>query len=177
MIKFIKIFFLLIFTSTLAIAQDSLVHKNPFWLNFGIGGSPKYLNVNISYNKALDNLSYQISCNGVIEGILSSYSMTTGNIGIGLANYKQWYISSVYLGPSVSYGESIDKSGNPVYFWGIGSSINAQIYFMPLYKLLPGVGLGIEVFYNLNAIQTKSVDFRNVYSIRIGALLSNIHMP
>jgi hypothetical protein len=124
----------------------------------------------------LEKLSYQISINGTTEGILSRKGMTTGNVGIGLANYKQWLISSIYFGPSLSYGEANTKSNQNVYFWGVGFSINAQAYFMPLYKLFPGVGLGFELFYNFNAIQTKDVDYRHVYSIRIGVSLTNLHM-
>ncbi len=47
---------------------------------------------------------------------------------------------------------------------------------MPLHNLLPGVGLGIDLFYNFNAAQTKDVDFRNIYSIRVEVSLTNIHM-
>ncbi len=156
-------------------AQES-IHKNPFWLNVSVGGSSKYLNVSASYNKSLENLSYQISINGFTEGILSNNGMTTGNIGIGFANCKQWLISSVYLGPSLSYGEALTKSDEAAYFWGAGLALNAQAYFMPLHKLIPDVGLGVELFYNLNAIQTKDVNFRNVYTVRIGFCLTNIHM-
>jgi hypothetical protein len=35
--------------------------------------------------------------------------------------------------------------------------------------------MGVELFYNFNAIQTKDVDYKNVYSIRIGFCLTNIH--
>ena len=156
-------------------AQES-IHKSPFWLNVSAGGSSKYLNVSASYNKALENLSYQISINGTTEGILSNYGMTTGNVGIGFAHCEDWLISSVYLGPSLSYGEALTKSDEPAYFWGAGLALNAQAYFMPLHKLIPGVGLGVELLYNSNAFQTKNVDFRNVYTVRIGFCLTNIHM-
>jgi len=173
--KFIQIFLIIILTQTFIYGQDSL-HHNPFWLNWSIGGSPKYLNASLSYNKALENLSYQISINGTTEGILSNYGMTTGNVGIGFAHCENWLISSVYLGPSLSYGEALTKSDEPAYFWGAGLALNAQAYFMPLHKLIPGVGLGVELFYNLNAFQTKDVDFTNVYTVRIGFFLTNIHM-
>jgi len=166
---------MIILTQTFATAQDSLQH-NPFWLNVSVGGSPKYFNFSSSYNKVLEKLSYQISINASTESFLSNYEMTTGNIGIGFAHYKEWLISSIYLGPSLSYGEALTNSDQAVYFWGAGLALNAQAYFMPLHKLIPGVGLGIELFYNLNAIQTKEVNYRNVYSVRIGFCLTNIHM-
>ena len=175
MIKNLFTFLAIILITYPSYAQES-IHKNPFWLNVSVGGSSKYLNVSASYNKALENLSYQISLNGTTEGILSNYGMTTGNVGIGFAHCEAWLISSVYLGPSVSYGEALTKADEPAYFWGAGLALNAQAYFMPLHKLIPGVGLGVELFYNLNAIQTKDVNFRNVYTVRIGFCLTNIHM-
>jgi hypothetical protein len=175
MIKNVFIFLFFILSTCSAYSQES-IHKNPFWLNLSVGGSSKYINASASYNKALENFSYQISINAITKGILSRYGMTTGNLGLGFAHYKDWLISSVYLGPSVSYGEALTKSDVPAYFWGVGLALNAEAYFMPLHKWIPGVGLGVEVFYNLNAIQTKDVNFRNVYSIRIGFCLTNIHM-
>lgn len=156
-------------------AQES-IHKNPFWLNAAFGGSSKCLNAGASYNKALENISYQISINTIAEDILSKSGMTTGNIGIGFADCKDWLISSVYLGPSLSYGSDFIKSYEHPYFWGAGFAINLQTYFMPLHDLFPGVGLGVELFYNFNAFQTKDVSFRNVYAVRIGFCLTNLHM-
>ena len=117
MIKNLIIILAIILITCPSYAQES-IHKNPFWLNVNVGGSSKYLNVNASYNKALENLSYQISLNGTTEGILSNYdAMTTGNVGIGFAHCKDWLISSVYFGPSVSYGEALTKADEPAYFW------------------------------------------------------------
>ena len=169
--------FLALFLVTCSIYAQESIHKNPFWLNVSVGGSSKYLNANASYNKALENISYQISINGITEGILRNYGMTTENIGIGFSQLRDWLISSVYFGPSLSYGEALTKSDEPAYFWGAGLVLNAQAYFMPLHKLLPGVGLGVELFYNLNVFQTKDVNYKNVYTIRIGICLTNIHMP
>jgi hypothetical protein len=167
--------FLVFVIFTCSINAQELINKNPFWLNGSIGGSSKYLNVSASYNKAFENISYQVSINGTKMSILSNYGMTTGNVGIGFAHYKDWLISSFYLGPSLSYGEALTKSKEPTYFWGAGLAFNAQAYFMPLHKLFPGVGLGVELFYNLNAIQVKDVDYRNVYSVRLGFCITNIH--
>jgi hypothetical protein len=175
MIKYSFLMLILILIGNATKAQE-VMHKNPFWLNFSAGGSPQYLNFSSSYNKELDNISYQISINGSFEGILDRKGMTTGNAGLGLVKCKEWLISSIYLGPSVSYGETYNKLFRNVSFWGVGFALNAQAYFMPLHKLFPGVGLGIELFYNLNAIQTINVNYRQVYSIRIGVTLTNLHM-
>lgn len=175
MIKNVSIFLVFILVTCSINAQES-IHKNPFWLNVSAGGSSKYLNLSASYNKALENLSYQISLNGTKKGILSNYAMTTGNLGIGLAHCEDWIISSIYLGPSLSYGQALNKSDEAVYFWGGGLAVNAQAYFMPLHKLFPGVGLGIEMFYNLNISQTEDVDYKNVFTVRVGVCLTNIHM-
>ena len=99
--------------------------------------------------------------------------MSTGNIGIGLSKRL---ISSILFGPSFSYGEANDISKSSTYFWGFGFILKAQAYFIPLHTLLPGVGLGIDVFYNLTGIKTKEVEFRNIYSIRVGVSLTNIHI-
>jgi hypothetical protein len=176
--KMIKKVFLLsafIFITCSTNAQQS-IHKNPFWLNVSLGGSAKYLNINASYNKALDNLSYQISLNGIKKNSLSNLGMINGNVGIGFAHFKDWLISSAYLGPSVSYGHEKTKSDKAAYFWGAGFALNAQAYFMPLHKLFPGLGLGVELFYNIHLMQTKDVDYRHVYTIRVGFCLSNIHL-
>ena len=175
MVKNLFVSLVIILVTSPNYAQES-IHKNPFWLNVSVGGSSKYINPSASYNKVLENFSYQISLNGITEGILSNYGMTTGNVGIGFAHCEDWLISSVYLGPSLSYGKALTKLYEPAYFWGAGLALNAQAYFMPLHKLIPGVGLGIELFYNLNATQTKDVDYRNVFTVRIGICLTNIHM-
>jgi len=175
MIKYVFIFLALVLANNSNYAQES-IHRNPFWLNVAFGGSSKYLNAGASYNKALENISYQISINTIAEDILSKSGMTTGNIGIGFANCKDWLISSVYLGPSVSYGNDFINSNEHAYFWGAGFAINLQSYFMPLHNLFPGVGLGVELFYNFNAYQTKDVSFKNVYAICIGFCLTNIHV-
>lgn len=172
-----NIFLVLTFiTITFPLNAQESIHKNPFWLSVSVGGSSKYLNVSASYNKSLKIFSYQISINGITESIFSKYGMTTGNLGIGFAHCEDWLISSVHLGPSVSYGEALTKADEPAYFWGAGLAVNAQSYFMPFHKMIPGVGLGVELFYNLNVYQTKDVNFRSLYSIRIGFCLTNIHM-
>ncbi len=124
MIKIAHIFFILTFVSNFIVAQDS-IHKNPFWLNLSLGGSSKYLNAGVSYNKALENFSYQIAINETTEGILSRYGMSTGNIGIGLSKNKEWLISSIFFGPSLSYGEANDISKSSAYFGGFGFTLNA----------------------------------------------------
>lgn len=104
MIKYFHLALILTLASNFTNAQEA-IHQNPFWLNFGVGGSPQHLNTSLSYNKALDNISYQVSINGSTKGIFSNEGMLTGNVGLGLTNYKEWLISSIYLGPSVSYGD------------------------------------------------------------------------
>jgi len=175
MIKHVFIFLTLFWVNNLNYAQES-IHKNPFWLNVAVGGSSKHLNAGASYNKTLENISYQISINAIAEDILSKSGMTTANVGIGFANCKDWLISSVHLGPSLSYGSDFIKPNEHTYFWGAGLAINLQSYFMPLHNLFPGVGLGVELFYNFNAFQTKDVNYKNVYAVRIGVCLTNIHM-
>jgi hypothetical protein len=177
MSKVNKIIMAIVFLSSFISAQDT-VRKNPFWLNFSVGGSPEFLNINSSFNKVLDNFSYQISLNAGSNdvGIHSNYGMTTGNVGLGLVHYKESIFSAIYFGPSISYGEGKEYSKNEVNFWGVGFGLNVQVYFMPLYKIFPDIGLGVELFYNLNVFQTKDVDYWNVYSIRIGACITNIHI-
>lgn len=175
MIKHVFIFSAFVWVCHSNYAQES-IHKNPFWLNVALGGSSNYLNAGASYNKSLENISYQISINGAAKDFFSKSGMITGNVGIGFTDCKDWLISSVYLGPSLSYGSGFIKSNGHAYFWGAGLTINLQTYFMPLHDLFPGVGLGMELFYNLNAFQTKDVSFRNVYAIRIGFCLTNIHV-
>jgi len=80
------------------------------------------------------------------------------------------------LGPSVSHGEGKYNTNLSGFFWGFGTSLNAQAYFMPLYKIFPDLGMGIELYYNYNITQTKDVNFRNVYSIRLGFCITNIHL-
>jgi hypothetical protein len=172
--NYIILFVLLIISSVLN-AQDSL-NKRPFWLNLSAGGSPDYLNISLSYNKSLEKLSYQIAVNGSTDGILGRNNMTTGNIGFGFSDRKNWMISSVFCGPSLSYGDGHTNSNDYVYFWGAGLTANAQAYFMPLYKIFPDLAIGFELFYNFNVIQTKDISIRHVYSIRIGGCVTNLHM-
>lgn len=163
-----------LFIAPLINAQDSLNTK-PHWLNFSAGGSPKTFGFGISYNKLLEVVSYQASINANADGIFSSKEMITGHIALGLTDKKDWLLSSVYLGPSVSYGESKNESYERVSFWGTGLALNAQVYFMPFNKLFPGVGIGAEFFYNYNAMLTESVNYRHLYSFRVGFTLTNLH--
>lgn len=168
--KIIKIITLSLLLNSVILSQVE-TRENPFWLNLSIGYFPEFLNGSISFNKSFNKYSYQIALNSSKRDLLSNYGITTGNLGFGYAKEKAWIISSVYLGPSISYGEGKPKT----YFWGVGISANAQVYFMPLYKLIPDLGMGIELYYNYNITQTKDVNFRNVYSIRIGFCITNIH--
>ena len=152
------------------------IRKNPFWLNFGVGGSDEYLNLNISFNKSLEDFAYQIALNGGNKNIIGTNGVTTGNIGFGLSHNKIWLISSIYTGPSVSYGHAVNSQYQKVYFWGFGFAVNAQAYFMPFYELFPDVGFGVELYYNHNALQTENVNYKNSYSIRAGICLTNIHI-
>ena len=173
--KILQVILTVILIQTIVFGQDTL-HHNPFWLNWSLGGSPQYLNGSFSYNKALENLSYQIAINGTTKDLLSQRGMNTGNVGIGISNQKVWLISAIYFGPSVSYGKAKEKFRDLTNFWGVGVSLNAQVYFMPLHKLFPGLGIGAEWYYNTNIIQTKNVDYKNVYTFRLGVCITNLHM-
>ena len=172
--KFI-VLILSFFTSSIIIGQVE-TRANPFWLNWSFGGSTEFINSSLSFNKSLENYSYQISLNGSSRELLSRLGIATGNLGFGYSTEKAWMINSVFFGPSVSYGEGKYNSNQIGYFWGFGLSLNAQAYFMPLYKIFPDLGMGIELYYNHNILQTKDVNFRNVYSIRLGFCITNIHL-
>ncbi len=170
MIKINYSIFIFILLSTFSFAQKE-ENSNPFWLNWSLGGSPKYINGSLSFNKSLGEDSYQVSINSSSKDILSGRSMATGSIAYGKANVNNHFVSAFYAGPTVSYGEA----KGPQYFWGFGFGLNAQAYFMPLYKLFPGVGLGIEAYYNFNIAQTIDADYRHIYSIRVGFCLTDLH--
>ena len=172
--RFLKILYLVLCIGSNALAEEP-VTINPYWLNIGLGGSPNHFNLNSSYNKSLDNLSYQISINYSKEYFLRIDAMTTGNLGLGISDHRSWYISSIYLGPSLSYGEARNNLDRYVDFWGAGIALNAQMYFMPLNNLFPGIGLGLEFFYNFNVMQTEDVNYRHVYSFRLSVCLTNLH--
>jgi len=163
-----------LFIAPLTFAQDSL-HTHPMWLNLSLGGSHEVFGFGLSYNKSLEELSYQISLNANAEDILSRNDMITTHVALGFTDKKDWLLTSVYLGPSLSYGESRNSSEKLVSFWGAGLAFNAQAYFMPLHKLFPGVGLGAEFFYNYNTMLTESVNYRHLYSFRVGFTLTNLH--
>lgn len=171
---FNKLFILFLFIIVPLNAQD-IIQPNPFWINGSAGMVSPYLNLGISYNKKIGQYSYQFAINGSTKHILSGIRMGTINAGFGFADSKEWLISSVHLGPSLSYGKARDKSDIHRYFWGAGVTLNVQAYFMPLHKVFPGLGLGVEFFYNFNALQTETVDYKNVYSIKFGICLTNNH--
>lgn len=171
----IKIVMLSFLISSVVFSQVE-TRENPFWLNWSIGGSTEFINGSVSFNKSLEHFSYQISTNVSQRDIFSRYGIVTFNVGYGYSNEKAWMISSVFLGPSVSHGEGKYNTNLSGFFWGFGASLNAQAYFMPLYKIFPDLGMGIELYYNYNITQTKDVNFRNVYSIRLGFCITNIHL-
>lgn len=170
-----KYFVLLFFLLGLTIhAQDSL-RTNPMWLNLSLGGNSELFGFGLSYNKSLEELSYQISVNGNSKSFMGTDDMVTGYIALGLTEKKDWLLSSLYMGPSLSYGESRNSSDELVPFWGAGLAFNAQAYIMPLPDWLPGIGFGMEILYNLNVMQNESVDYWHLYSIRVGFCLADLH--
>ncbi len=171
----IKIVILSVLITSVVFSQTE-TRKNPFWFNWSVGGSTEFINGSLSFNKSLERFSYQIATNGTFRDLLSSYGIATFNVGFGSSNEKPWMISSVFLGPSVSRGDGKYRTNLSGFFWGFGASFNAQAYFMPLYKIFPDLGMGVELYYNHNIFQTKNVNYRNVYSIRLGFCITNIHL-
>lgn len=155
-------------------AQEKKTH-NPFFLNLSIGGSKEYLNAGLAFNKTLENYSYQIGYNVFIESILSSRSINKLNISIGKTVYENWYQSSIYIGPAYVMGEKYDSDRGGYYFNSVGISINTQLYSMALYKLFPGLAIGIEIDYYKSLYTTKEADFDNVFSFRLGFCITDLH--
>ncbi len=166
--------FILIFVAKPGYGQEPL-KRNPFWLNFSAGGLGEYFGIATSFNKSLQEDSYQVTLNFNSKSILSKRGLLTGNAGLGRSIYTNWYIASFHAGPSLSYGEGVSQTGNRIYFMAGGLSLNSQLYLMPLYRLFPGVGFGFEFYYNFNLFQPKTIESRHVYSFRIGVCITSMH--
>lgn len=143
------------------------------WVDFGI--SQAFSKDNLSYVNIGANVNWQSSAlfhsaglyftSGLFSSINWSFAV---NYGIGYSfNIKKIMISSISLGPSLSFGETRQENNYySKFFWGTGISINAQLYLSPLFFIIPEVGLGIEPYFNYDLFESKRTNMPYIYGIR-----------
>jgi len=154
--QFILVVCAVSFLSFSAQSQDS-THTYKEWINAGIGFSSPFEKTRgikfsfvLSYNFGWDNIYYQVGINGVkqpnVERYLD-YDISSISFLPGLRTMNRWLHGSVFLGPAPT---STNKSNTTTIVWTVGLVLNLQGFL----KLAEDVGLGIDVYGNLNTTQS-----------------------
>lgn len=150
--------------------------NSTYWVGFGISqansdNNRSYGNFNFNVNWKNDYLVKHIGfdlTSNLFNSINNKYSV---NYGIGYSfTLKRAILGAITAGPTLSYGTTTlnnDYGGRRAY-WGIGIGINSQLYFSPLYFVLPELLLGVEPYINYSIYESRRSNMRYTYGIRFG---------
>jgi hypothetical protein len=136
------------------------------WADIGLGSSstdyfktvPNDANFAFNYNRSFGKAYYQVGINGNV--LTTTPYLSTVNVGIGNRLCSRYYLLSGFIGPAFMWG---NKTETGTYFSTIGLSTTVQCILKPLRDL----GIGIELYSNLNLIQSNA-GLRVVLSISNG---------
>lgn len=164
--RIIRLFGLSLCISCISFGQDSTqAYKE--WITAGFGfGAPfensgfEKISYGLSYNFGWNTTFYQIGLDGVNQPITGNgtYKEGSANVGIGIRNLSEWTHVSAFAGPAIVRVENPDGGTSIV----AGVTLNARGFL----KLMSDAGLGIDVYGNINSIQS-------VFAIRFALQLSN----
>ncbi len=146
--SFLFCFIIFFFQHQVAAQSDSTSYK--YWINGGIKlNNLNNLGVHLSYNFSLSSLYAQaiFSAQRIPDGEGSIEPLVTG-LAIGSRYSRRFYLAAGFIGPSIVWGNKINTDKN--YFSTLGLNINGQLFF----KLIPEIGLGIEVIQNFNTVKS-----------------------
>ncbi len=155
----IQITIILLTLTFCSFSQDSLKVKRD-WSDFGFGtvskgffkSSAEAVNFTLNYNKQIGNAYYQAGINAdllTVDPYLSAIY-----VGIGKRLYNRFYLLSGFISPAIMWGNK-EENGDEFKsapFTTVGLSVSVQCIFKPLKDL----GLGFELYSNLNFVQSTS---------------------
>lgn len=143
-------------------------------MTLGVGPmTPDGIDLSLSYCFARGEIAYRgaLDYGGefAIFGDPSYYSILL-NGQVGRRSFSRYFLLAQFAGPSVVYyvERHIEGTGNERVRRRIspGLALDAQFFAKPLGLFLPEIGVGMEVFANLNLLQS-------FYGLRISILFHN----
>ena len=150
------------------------------WIGLGIGAShpPDGVSSNLSYSFERSSMPVQVALDYAGDLALSggepAFYSAALSAGIGRRAFGKYYLLAQFVGASVAYHKKEREipfgEGAPgeevVRRIGPGLAASAQFYVKPLAFAIPEVGVGVELFGNLNFV-------RSFYGFRISLLIHN----
>ena len=133
------------------------------WLTFGLGvvnhpGDDEDFDLHASYSFARRQTAYQLAFDYTGE-LWGEDHASTLSTGIGRRSHSRYFLMAQFVGPSLTYDvvsvgpyglEGARRNERRLY---PGVTANAQFYAKPLGFVLPEVGVGMEVFGNVNRVR------------------------
>lgn len=162
-------------------ALDTAIAQTPNtryaeWINIGFGtikprGSRWAIPVdaNLSYNFQPGHRAYHVSIEYAgdfpIMGGDPIYYTVALNTGMGKRQVGKYHMLAQFIGPALTYnkktrGDEVSRSVSP------GLAANLQFYIKPLAFIIPEIGVGIDLFGNLNVS-------RSFYGVRFALMMNN----
>lgn len=130
------------------------------------------INMNVSYGFERKRFAYQAAFDYTSHFTFGGdprYYMISLSPMAGKRTADRYYVLTQFVGPSFMYykdeapdGPALDATRSVA----LGAAFSAQFYVKPLAFVIPEIGLGAELFGNLNT-------HRNYYGIRISLYMSN----
>ena len=150
------------------------------WFNFGISQSlsssrRSFANFGTNINWKSETI-YRNAGLSFSRPIFSTNDwISTFNYGIGYSYItRKIIISSISIGPSVSFGDTRNETDDKnKFFWAAGLTINAQLFISPLFFLMPEFAVGIEPYFNYNLFESRKTSMKHLYGVRFSININN----
>lgn len=133
---------------------DSVKKETLQWANLGVGNSTKNifnsidgLNIALNYHWKPKRITFLAGASATSELFNYENTLYVLNGGIGKSINNRRCNLSLLAGPGIMWGNQLGDN-----FVKPGLSINAEL----IIKLIKGLGLGVEFYSNLNAIQNST---------------------
>lgn len=143
------------------------VGSDGVWMTFGAGAStPSSLHLNMTYNFASDQSAYQVGFDYggfLLWGEPKTYKIVL-NGALGQRTHSRYFLLAQFVGPSLIYRVNREQEARRSLSPGLAA--NAQFHAKPLGFFLPEVGVGMELFGNLNFVES-------FYGFRLSVLFHN----
>ena len=175
----------ILFLLLIAVASSSANAQKPLtsygeWVGMGIGPVAPFdgINSNLSYSFQKSDTPIQIALDYAgdfpLFGGKPAFYATALSASVGQRTFGAYYLLAQFVGVSIVYhkkerevyleegvlGEEAVRRVSP------GLAASAQFYVKPLAFAIPEVGVGVELFANLNFV-------RSFYGFRLSLLLHN----
>lgn len=161
-----KMFFIvLLFLPIMILTAQEENPKQKYWFNVGLGiNNSSVANIGGNYNFSFKEYYFQVGYQFISRGLGLPYSylfykefpLYALNVGVGNISKNRFVFFGNFIGPSYVWGE---KLGEDIDIYGhrqiekfntVGIAINSQLFFKPLSE----IGLGLELYGNINFIRT-----------------------